>query len=130
MPSERELHDLARNAAAVRALARSLVAKTADFSEFEADFLGDKTSWSDDRTLSHRQAEVLLEIRDDYQLVSDYRGISVARIISECWLSRDAFEDRDIAFLRTLLGKTQILRKFLWRLLRCAREVGALESYM
>lgn len=131
MATEPELHNIKKNATAVRNLSRRLIAYEDDLTEFEESFLRGKADWPDDLPLSHRQAEVLLEIRDNHELVSQYRGFSVPRLVEACRLrSSELANERDAEFIDELHGRTSVPRRLIWRLARCSRELEVIEDYM
>lgn len=63
----------------------------------------------------------------DIELVEECRSFSVRRLISECFESRLELSEDDEAWIIELKseGSPRIRRRHIGRLLRCAREVGA-----
>jgi hypothetical protein len=85
-----------------------------------------------DSALSTRQAELLLDLCDESDLIHTFHGFAISRLIEQCFLARlDLNDDDDIDFIVELRQshRTSIRRSSLWRLLRCCRELGVIEAH-
>lgn len=101
-------------------------------------FLEDMAKLSDRRRtdgdlLTTRQGELLLDLRDESDLIEVAGGFSVARLIENCYVARlDLSDDDDVEYIAKLKesGIKSIRRSHLRRLLRCARMLGVIEEYV
>lgn len=131
MTDYREINDLAKNPARAQSLARFLLAlPDIDWTDWERDFLEPKAAATDE--LSTRQAEKLIELRNNAIRYTAVSGYNLAALITRCWQARDdlANED-DIAFIANLKerGQVALTRPQALRLKRCAIEIGYLEAH-
>ncbi|MDP1590749.1 MAG: hypothetical protein Q8M07_23545, partial [Prosthecobacter sp.] len=95
-----------------------------ELNEFEDRFLKDMTAFKGDQ-LSTRQAEVLLEIRDEHERLTKMRdGLSVALVIKEAYLARDDLSEDDAEFLERINGKKSLTRRDIGRLAGCAEQLN------
>jgi hypothetical protein len=130
--SYREIDRVRKDAPAVRALAkRLLAAPDADWTDWEIDFLEDMARHAG-RDLTTRQGEKLIELRDDAESHAIWRGLSVRILLEKCSLARDELKPADAAFVQNLegCGTTAVKRRQLFRLLRCARQLRLIEPHM
>jgi hypothetical protein len=131
MTTWREISKVANDPAAARALAQRLLkVQDKDRTEWESEFLRSTASRPEDYTFNTRQAEKLLEIRDNGEYCSTTReGFSVASLIQQCWIARYDLSDDDTDFIVNLRdsGGTTIKRRHVGRLLRCCRELAILD---
>ncbi len=137
MTSHRAMKSLAEDAKAASALAAGLLKLgKADpqivWTDWEVDFLESMAGRERDDTLSTRQVEVLVELRDSAQRYTSFEGFSVAALIDRCWQERlELRSDDDLDFIEGLreAGLTSLTRRQLGRLLRCCGELGLLEKH-
>ena len=120
----REVKALADDDVRVRNLAKVLL-ETPGLTEKQHDFLSDMAKFKG--SISPRQGETLLGIRDDFQQVSTIYGFDVGSLIRRCWLGRADLEDEDEEWIEKLAGKTKIRWKNCGRLLRCARRLELID---
>ncbi len=133
MASEPELLRMSRDLDEVRRTATYLLTLyRVSLTEWEIDFLKSMTANDAGGPLSYRQTEKLLQIRNDYEEVSTYRGISIARILRDCWDARLDLEEDNAEFVDRLkaANKEQIVRRHLGRLVGCAIQLNLIEDYM
>lgn len=86
--------------------------------------------WLD--SLSYRQAEWLIDIRDSVQTVSDFRGYSVKYLIQRCHENRfDLNDDGDQVWLTGLHQSrpTTVRRNEARRLYRLAKRLGEIDDW-
>jgi hypothetical protein len=63
-------------------------------------FLDDMKGLPDGHVLTTRQGEFLVDLRDEVEQVSKYRGFSIGILIERCLLNRlDLADDGDIEFI-------------------------------
>jgi hypothetical protein len=130
--SYREIDRVRKDAAAVRTLAKRLLAvPDSDWTDWEIDFLEDMARHGG-RDLTTRQGEKLIELRDDAESHAGWRGLSVRILVERCSLARDELETGDAAFVQKLqvCGAAVVKRRELFRLLRCARQLRLIEPHM
>jgi hypothetical protein len=132
MASWREIDRIRKDPTAMRALAAYLLRlPNAELTEWEVKFL---ESISSDRTseeFTTRQAEKLMQIRDDSEYVSEigYARLSVKILIADCKMGHlDLSEDNEKWILRFPEGTTSIRRRDIGRLLRCARDLNNIDD--
>jgi len=81
--------------------------------------------------INTRQAEKLLELRDDAEYYSKMKGFSIASLVENCWLARDDLShESDRTFIENQKGKTALKRRQLHRLFACCRELKLIEDYI
>jgi hypothetical protein len=132
MASEQELHRVARDLVQVRIIAGSLLRAYAPLlTDWEADFLEDMNSKTRVEPLSYRQVEKLLQIRDSYHVVSTYRGLSLSRILKQCYEARLDLSESDEEFVVNLHMRQadSVRSRDVPRLLRCAHSLGLVEDH-
>jgi hypothetical protein len=116
----------------MRALAAHLLKLPAiELTEWEHKFLQDISRDVATEEFTLRQAEKLLQIRDDFEEVSviGYQRFSVRILIASCKLGRlDLDEDDELWILQFPDGTSTIKRRDAGRLLRCARELNNIEE--
>jgi hypothetical protein len=127
MASWREIDRIRKDPTAMRALAAYLLKlPNAELTEWEITFL---ESFSGDRTseeFTTRQAEKLIQIRDDSEYVSEigYARLSVKILIADCQMGHLNLREGDEEWILGLpKGTTSIKRRDIGRLLRCARDL-------
>lgn len=129
MANYRDINALGKDPNRVRSTASFLLTLNGtDWSDWEINFLDDMTQCNDE--LSTRQAEKLVELRDDAVRYAAASGFRFTTIINACWRNRfDLGADDDIAFIERLksTGETALRRRDAFRLRRCAVELGEVE---
>ena len=130
MTDYREIDALTKDPARARTIARTL-ASLADiaWSEWELDFLESLSDRRDE--LTTRQAEKLIELRDNSYRYEKVAGIVLRSLLLDCWQARFELEsETDIAFLerRKASGETSFRKSEALRLRRCAVRLGLVEA--
>jgi hypothetical protein len=131
MASWQEIDRIRKNPKGFRALAKGLRAHISELTDWEKDFLTSINNQSDKEEFTTRQSEKLLQIRDDYESVTEMRGgFSVKIILRQCREARLDLSEDDEAWIlqRFEESQTTIRRKHTGRLRRCARELGLIED--
>lgn len=132
MASFREISAIKMDPARARALAQRLWDLwfwENELNDFEDPFLKDMARFDGDQ-LSTRQAEVLLEIRDDHERLTKMRdGLSVALVLKETYLARDDLDEDDAEFLEKIKGATSLRRRDAGRLAACAERLNIINGY-
>jgi hypothetical protein len=126
--SWKEIERIKRDPAGARALAKSLLA-VPDLTSWEQPFLEDMEIHQG--ALSTRQAEKLLEVRDQNAWVSTIRGFSVRSLVNACWEARyDLNDEDDISFVEMLKarGSSTARCREACRLLDLARQLRVIEG--
>jgi hypothetical protein len=103
-----------------------------DLTEWERDFLESLVAQPPER-LSTRQAEVLFEIRDENELISNIGGtINVSNLIQRAYEARLDLDEGDEEWIVAIWnrGATSLRRGHLGRLKRCCVQLGELEPYV
>lgn len=132
MASEREIRRLMANAASAVTMARGLLVRANDWTDWELDFLESIAARITSRDLSYRQAEILLELRDAASAYILIAGIPVSRLIDRLWQARLDLSEEDEAFVGGLhaAAVTSVKKRAAQRLAASAREIGLLEGYV
>jgi hypothetical protein len=131
MASWKEIDRIRKDPKAFRALARGLRKHIAELTDWEKDFLSSIDSQDEKEEFTTRQSEKLLQIRDDYESVTELLGgFSVKIILRQCHEARlDLSEDDEEWIIeRFEQSPTTIRRKHAGRLRRCARQLGLIED--
>jgi hypothetical protein len=127
MATQIEMKRLGDDAHAVQRLATALLAAAdVDWTDWERLFLEGMIDRRSREPLSARQSEVLVDLRDSAQVMSNVHGFSIARLVRDCWLSRfDLEDDEDLAFIERLKTEapTTLKRRPAMRLLACANRL-------
>lgn len=130
MASFREISAFKTAPHRARDLAKQLLASYADdLDDWETQFLSDMSAF-DDPELSTRQAESLLQVRDDHERLSVVDGFSVAGLLQSCLELRDDLSEDDAEAVVQLRGANKLSRKRVLWLLGRARELGVVERYI
>ena len=130
MASYRDINALAKDSSRVRNTARYLLTlHDADWSDWELDFLEDMSKCKDE--LTTRQAEKLVELRDDSIRYTKASGFLFTSVIDVCWRNRDELDDSESEFIERLkaLGETALRRRDAMRLRQCAVVLGEIEPH-
>jgi hypothetical protein len=131
MASWREIERVRKDTNGARELAKRLLKiYPGEFNDWEADFLKSITGYTELFEFTTRQAEKLLEIRDDAEPVTRCRGFSVATLIRHCYAARLDLTEADEQWIADLRrqGGDAIKRKHLGHLLACARTLNIIEE--
>jgi hypothetical protein len=131
MASWKEIDRIRKDPKAFRALAKGLRTHISELTDWEKDFLSSIHNQSDKDEYTTRQSEKLLQIRDDYESVTELLGgFSVKIILRQCREARlDLSEDDEEWILQRFeQSQTTIRRKHASRLRRCARQLGLIED--
>jgi hypothetical protein len=131
MASWREIDRVRKDRQAVADIAKRLLSLPAsEFTDWELDFLRSIRRPRNVEEFTTRQAEKLLQIRDDIEEVTEVFGFSVKLLLKGCVEARlDLSEgDEEWVLARSHANSVSIRRKHVGRLLRCARELSLLEE--
>ena len=132
MASWAEIENLRKDADGARRLCRGLLNGSASaLSDTAETFLESIEARHYLDELSTRQAEVILEIRDEVQFVTVTRdGLSVATLIARCHALRDELADPDKEWIEAIFtsSRSTVRRKDIGRLLRCSRSLGLFDD--
>ena len=123
----KEIEQFKRNPVRARVLAKSVLAAPG-LTTWEEDFLEKLEGYQG--PLSTRQAEKLLEIRDDIRRVSSIEGFSLKTMLPACHEARlDLDDEDDIEFLETLSASNATKWRYrdARRVLRCARKLHVID---
>jgi replication fork clamp-binding protein CrfC len=133
MASHIEMKRLSDDLDAVHRLVQFLqTVTTAEWTEWELNFLDSLQLRKSKDPLSLRQTEKLIELRDAAQTFSRYEGYSIKTLISSCHSNAlDLADDEDVAFIERLKAENPatLKRRPLFRLVRCARELDIIHDY-
>jgi hypothetical protein len=131
MTNYREINEIAKDARRARSVAKYLLKLSEiTWTDWELDFLDAIRERRD--PLSTRQAEKLVELRDETVLYTKVDGFSLKTLIGNCFLCRDEFHsEHDKQFVERLKhsGKGALRKRDAVRLLRCARAIGEIEPH-
>jgi hypothetical protein len=121
----RELDALAKDTKRANATAAMLLElEDTDWNGWESDFLENMSACRS--TLSTRQAEVLIELRDASVLLDKMRGFSLKALIDRLWMYRDELtEEGDVEFVCQLKesGAAKLRKRQAAKLLAIARKI-------
>jgi hypothetical protein len=131
MASEREIDRIRKDAEAGRRICRQLLAGSSSVLTDSAEsFLTSIESRTYLRELSTRQAEVVLEIRDELQIVSTTReGCSVSRLLRRCHELKAYFaDDNDREWIEEiyLISSASIRKRDVGRLMNLDHQLDQL----
>jgi hypothetical protein len=134
MADWQEINRISKDPQAVRSLAQRLLQLA------YMAWAGDRLRFLEDMArvrepVTTRQAEYLIDLRDDAELFSTVGRFSVAALIEDCWRHRlpdryRGLSDDDCQFIERIRGKTSLPRPQLRRLFACCRELGLIEAYI
>ena len=127
MTDYREINALQRDPPRARDLARYLLKlEQVQWTDWEADFLD--TIAAIEIELSTRQAEKLVELRDNTVLYKTIDGsLSIKILIENCFLYRDELtseHDQDFLVRLKTAGVRELRKPEAMRLMRCARALN------
>lgn len=130
MTDYRELDALAKAPDRVSDLAKYLLKQAGmEWTDWELDFLDDRTQCRE--PLSTRQAEVLIELRDEAIFYSKVDGFSLSLLLNACWLNRHDLPEHDEQCISRLreTGANAFRKRDAQHILRCARKIGEIEPH-
>lgn len=131
MTDYREINDIAKDARRVRSIAEYLLKLCdMDWTDWELDFLD--TMRAREEPLSTRQAEKVVELRDDAVLYRKVDGFVLKTLIGQCYLYRNELNsDYERQFVERLKssGQEALRKRDALRLLQCARAIGEIEQH-
>jgi hypothetical protein len=126
MASWREIERVRKDPRAFRGVAKSLLnLPRADFTDWEVDFLEGMLRQVDEQGLTTRQSEKLLQIRDDSEFITEFRGFSVRLLLRQCYDARLDLSEEDEEWITRLFERNQasLRRRHIGHLIRCAHEL-------
>lgn len=133
MATEPEIHRVRNDPGEARAISKFLLGVYQPvLTDWEADFLEDVMSKKFEDGLSYRQAEKLLQIRDDCHSVTHHRGLSLKILLQRCWEGRGDLSETNEDFIARLCSRNsdRVRSRDLPRLLACAHQLGWIEPHM
>jgi hypothetical protein len=134
MTDWRKINEISKDPQTVRSLAGKLLKLPyASWPEHNRKFLEDMAKQRE--PITTRQAEYLIELRDETELHQVAGGFSVESLIEDCWRHREANRHRGLSdensdFIERMRGKSALPRPRLRRLFACCRELGLIEAYI
>jgi hypothetical protein len=134
MTDWRKINEISKDPQAVRSLARKLLKLPyASWPEYSRKFLENMAKQRE--PITTRQAEYLIELRDETELHQVAGGFSLESLIEDCWRHREADRHRGLSdenrdFIERMRGKRALPRPQLRRLFACCRELGLIEAYI
>jgi len=109
MTDWRQINGLSRDPQAVRSMAKRLLKLPyMTWPEERMKFLKDMAR--EREPITTRQAEYLIDLRDETELYSSAGGFSVAALIEDCWRHREpdryrGLSDENVEFIQRVRGK-------------------------
>lgn len=132
MASWHEINEMTRNPSGCRDLARRLFdVHGQSVNEWELGFLESIAGKTAAEQFTTRQVEKLLQIRDGLEPVKELYGFNLADLLKRVYEARLDLSDDDEEWIAALWAKrdeTYMRRRAGLRLLRCARQLGIVES--
>jgi hypothetical protein len=134
MTNWQEINRISKDPQAVRLLAgRLLKLPYMSWPEHGRSFLNNMAK--EREPITTRQAEYLIELRDETELHQVVGGFSVRSLIEDCWHNREPDRRRGLSaenceFIERIRGKSALPRRQLHRLFACCRELGLIEAYI
>jgi len=134
MTNWREINEISKDPQAVRSLARRLL--KLPYMSWPKHGRGFLENMAKEREpITTRQAEYLIELRDETELHRVVGGFSVQSLIENCWRNREpdrrsSLSDENCDFIERIRGKNVLPRRQLHRLFACCRELGLIEAYI
>jgi hypothetical protein len=125
-----EIERIRKDPKGFRALAKRLRTHGDELTDWERDFLTSIQNQRDKDEFTNRQSEKLMQIRNDYEIVTKLPlDLSVRLVLAECVQNRAELpEDREQWVLRRhAQNPTSIRRKDIGLLMWCGRRVGAVD---
>jgi hypothetical protein len=131
MASWREIDRVRKDPQRAADIAKRLLSLPAsELSDWELDFLRSIRRLGNVEEFTTRQAEKLLQIRDDIQEVTEVLSFSVELLLKRCFEARLDLSEADEEWVvgRFQTSPRKIRRKHVGRLMRCARELNLVEE--
>jgi hypothetical protein len=125
-----EIDRIRKDPKGFRAVAKRLLAYGDELTDWERDFLTSIQSQHDKDEFTNRQSEKLLQIRDDYEVVTKLpRELSVRLVLQQCIEAKLDLSENDEAWIEQRVAESSatIRRKHVGRLMQCGREVHAID---
>jgi hypothetical protein len=132
MASWTELERVRKDPVAFRALAtRLLDDPNCEASEFADGFLENIAHWKRDE-ITLRQAEVLLDLRDNAEIHTSYKGLSIRLLTDKCYANRYELDKGDRTRLEALYEKRRgfVTGAQMGWFKRACKQLGEMEKYM
>ena len=135
MATDKTIDALCKDPARAARLSAFLLTLTdADWSAWELTFLASIIERNETVPMSYRQSEKLLELEDRSVLLSTVQGLSVVKLLRECWALRFELDPDDEAWIVMLHAKatSSLRRGAVARLLGCLRQADPdlIEGYV
>jgi hypothetical protein len=131
MASWREIDRVRKDPESAANIAKRLLAlPPSEFSDWEIDFLRSIRRLRNLEEFTTRQAEKLLQIRDDIEEVTEVLGFGVHLLLKGCFEARLDLSEADEEWIVARFQESphRIRRKQVVRLMRCARELNLIEE--
>jgi hypothetical protein len=139
MTDYKEVNALQRDLDRARSVAEFLLALVGmDWTEWEVSFLNSIIKQVDDRIasrnkepLSTRQAEMLVELRDDSVWYESPDNFSIKALVNDCFVMQHLLSENEVDFIKhhKVAGTTKHRRREVIFLFRCARKAMAIEPH-
>jgi hypothetical protein len=132
MASWTELERVRKDPIAFRALAKRLLKDpNCEDSEFADGFLENIAHWKRDE-ITLRQAEVLLGLRDNAEIHTNYKGLSVRLLMEKCYANRYELDEGDRKRLEALYekGRSFVTGAEMGSFKRICKQLGEMEKYV
>jgi hypothetical protein len=132
MASWTELERVRKDPIAFRALAKSLLKDpNCEDSEFADGFLENIARWKRDE-ITLRQSEVLLGLRDNAEIHTQYKGLSIRLLMEKCYATRYELDEVDRKRLEALHEKrcNFVTGAQMGWFKRICKQLGEMEKYM
>jgi hypothetical protein len=129
MNEHQRIRDLKVSKGKAQAEAQALLALSdIEWSEWEERFLRDLVHWRG--PIATRQAEKLIELRDQVTLIKTVDGFSVPLLLKRCFEARADLSEESAAFIENLYARnpTSVRRRQAAWLTSCARKLHLLGS--
>lgn len=131
LASWRDIERIRKDPKAFRALAKRLRAHGDQLTDWEKDYLISIENQTERDEFTSRQSEKLLQIRDDYEIVTKLpRNLSVERTLAQCVEARADLLDR-AEFVLKLFAESHnsIRRKDVGKLMKCAEDLYVIDKW-
>jgi hypothetical protein len=132
MASWIELERVRKDSVSFRGLAKRLIDDPhCEESDFADGFLKNIANWKRDE-VTLRQAESLLNLRDNAEIHTHYKGLSVRVLIEKCYPNRFELDERDTRRLEALYEKgcNFVTGGQMGWFKRICKQLGEMEEYM
>jgi hypothetical protein len=130
MASFREIDRVRKDPATFQAIADKVMKLyRAELTDWEADYL-EQIRRRGVAELTTRQSEKLLEIRDGVEDLTEFLGLCVRLLLKACYEARLDLSEDDEEWIkqRWATSERSIKRKYVGRLMRCARELHIVDD--